>query len=65
MNTLKDGWFSEISPMWPGQCLSLEIEEVLHQEKSNFQDIAVYQTLVLCFLFLLWLITIYMLWTLN
>jgi len=47
MNAFKNGWFSEVSPMWPGQCQSLEIEEMLHQEKSKFQDIAVFKSLVL------------------
>ncbi|EFX79208.1 spermidine synthase-like [Daphnia pulex] len=41
MDSLKNGWFSELSPLWPGQCISLEVEEVLHQEKSEFQDILV------------------------
>lgn len=44
MDFLKDGWFSEVSPLWPGQCISLEVEEVLHQEKSEFQDILVLKT---------------------
>jgi len=44
MDSLKAGWFSEISPMWPSQCMSLEIEEVLHKEKSKFQDIAILKT---------------------
>ncbi len=47
MNSLKNGWFSEISTMWPGQCLSLEIEEVVYQGKSKFQDVVVFQSLVL------------------
>ncbi|CAI9731257.1 DDB1CUL4-associated and CUL4-associated factor 12-like [Octopus vulgaris] len=41
MNKLKDGWFSEVSDLWPGQCMSLEIEQVLHKEKSDFQDIMI------------------------
>lgn len=41
MDFLKSGWFSELSPMWPGQCISLEVDEVLHREKSEFQDILV------------------------
>ncbi len=47
MNSLKNGWFSEISTMWPGQCLSLEIEELLYEGKSKFQDVVVFQSLVL------------------
>lgn len=44
MDALKKGWFSELSPLWPGQCLSLEIEDVIHEEKSKYQDIKVLQT---------------------
>ena len=44
MDSIKQGWFSEVSPMWPGQCLSLQIEEVLHTEKSQFQEIAILKT---------------------
>lgn len=44
MNSFKTNWFSETSPLWPGQCLSLLVEEVLHEEKSQFQDIVVLKT---------------------
>lgn len=44
MNSLKDGWFSELSPLWPGISLSLEVEKVLHKEKSKYQDILVLET---------------------
>eukprot|EP01059_Diplonema_ambulator_P016959 TRINITY_DN28947_c0_g1_i1.p1 TRINITY_DN28947_c0_g1~~TRINITY_DN28947_c0_g1_i1.p1 ORF type:complete len:287 (+),score=100.57 TRINITY_DN28947_c0_g1_i1:49-909(+) len=37
------GWFSEMSPMWPGQAQSLEVEEVLWNEKSDFQDVLVFK----------------------
>ena len=43
--SIKKGWFSEISSMWPGISLSLEIKEKLFSEKSEFQQIDVYQTL--------------------
>jgi len=39
-----DGWFSEISPMWPGISLSLEIEKVIYSHKSKFQQIDLFQT---------------------
>lgn len=39
-----DGWFSEICPMWPGISLSLEIEAVLYSQKSQFQQIDMFQT---------------------
>jgi len=41
---LKEGWFSEFSSLWSGQTFSIEVEEVLHREKSNFQDVLVLQT---------------------
>jgi spermidine synthase len=48
MNALKEGWFSEISPPeiscgWAGQCLSLQAEEILFHEKSQFQDVLVFR----------------------
>lgn len=44
MDSIRKGWFSEISPLWPGQCFSLEIEEVLHRERSAYQDIMIVKT---------------------
>ncbi|CRK99888.1 CLUMA_CG013191, isoform A [Clunio marinus] len=45
MNTLVKGWFSEISDeLWPGQCFSLKVKEILHEEKSEFQDIKILDT---------------------
>ncbi|BFZ23876.1 hypothetical protein BsWGS_26915 [Bradybaena similaris] len=44
MNIIKDGWFTEFSELWPGQCMSLQVEEVLHREKSEYQDILVFKS---------------------
>lgn len=44
MNSLKDGWFSELNDLWPGVSLSLEIKEVIHASKSLYQDILVVET---------------------
>uniref|UniRef100_T1JHS3 Spermidine synthase n=1 Tax=Strigamia maritima TaxID=126957 RepID=T1JHS3_STRMM len=44
MDALKEGWFSELSSLWPNQCLSLEVDQILHREKSKYQDILVLQT---------------------
>ncbi|KAL0476833.1 spermidine synthase [Acrasis kona] len=44
MNAIGEGWFSEISEMWPGQAASLKVKSVLHKEKSNFQDIIVFES---------------------
>ena len=35
--SFKDGWYTEISTMWPGQGLSLQVKEVLFEGKSDFQ----------------------------
>lgn len=48
MDALRNGWFSEIQPdLWPGQCMSLQVDAVLHKEKSPYQEILVLQTWVL------------------
>ncbi|XP_063216671.1 uncharacterized protein LOC134527697 [Bacillus rossius redtenbacheri] len=44
MNGLKEGWFSELNDLWPGVSLSLEVDKVLHSERSEFQDILVLET---------------------
>lgn len=44
MNTLKENWFSEDCQMWPGGTFSFEVKEVLHKEKSQYQDILVLDT---------------------
>ncbi|KAK4261298.1 hypothetical protein QN277_004317 [Acacia crassicarpa] len=38
------GWFSEISPMWPGEAHSLKVEEILFKEKSDYQNVMVFQS---------------------
>ena len=37
------GWFAELSEMWPGQALALEAREVLHQARSEYQDVLVFR----------------------
>eukprot|EP00898_Chlorokybus_atmophyticus_P003176 jgi/Chlat1/385/Chrsp10S01496 len=44
MNTLMQGWYSELSSMWPGQAMCLQVQEVLHEGKSKFQDVMVFQS---------------------
>ena len=41
-----DGWFRENTQnnLWPGQTMSLEVEEILHVEKSLFQDVLVFKS---------------------
>lgn len=33
----QDGWFREMSTMWPGQGMSFKVDEVLFRGKSDFQ----------------------------
>eukprot|EP00045_Choanoeca_perplexa_P004907 m.41442 g.41442 ORF g.41442 m.41442 type:complete len:276 (+) comp12832_c0_seq2:54-881(+) len=38
------GWFTELSPLWPGQGLSLKYEEVLEDVRSDFQHVQILKT---------------------
>jgi len=38
------GWFSQISPMWPGEASSLKVENVLFQGKLDYQNVMVFQS---------------------
>ncbi|KAF8536799.1 S-adenosyl-L-methionine-dependent methyltransferase [Trichophaea hybrida] len=42
--TIKDGWFREISDMWPGQAMALRVNKVLHHEKSKYQDVLIFES---------------------
>lgn len=44
MDLFKKKWFTEANELWPGQAFSLEVEEVLFDEKSEFQHVQVLQT---------------------
>ena len=46
MNHIRNGWFSEINDQWPGQALSLEVEEILYTGRSKHQDILVFKRYV-------------------
>lgn len=37
MGVAKQGWFTELSTMWPGQGLSLKVDEILFQGRSKYQ----------------------------
>ena len=37
-------WFAETEAMWPGQQFCIEVEEVLFNGKSDFQDIIVFKS---------------------
>jgi hypothetical protein len=36
-NVAADGWYTELSTLWPGQGMSLKIDEVLFKGRSDFQ----------------------------
>ncbi|KAI9803061.1 MAG: putrescine aminopropyltransferase [Piccolia ochrophora] len=42
--TIQDGWFREISDMWPGQAMTLKVNQILHHEKSKYQDVLVFES---------------------
>jgi len=44
MDKIQNGWFSEINDFWPGQALSLKVDEVLFHEKSLYQDVIILKT---------------------
>ncbi|PVU86093.1 hypothetical protein BB560_001862 [Smittium megazygosporum] len=39
-----DGWFYETCTFWPGQKMALQVDEILHVEKSKFQDVLVFKS---------------------
>lgn len=39
-----DGWFTELSTMWPGQGMSIKVNEVLFKGRSEFQDVCVFDS---------------------
>jgi len=42
--TIKDGWFREISDMWPGQAMTLKVNRIVHHEKSKYQDVLIFES---------------------
>ena len=43
-NLLSDGWFQEINDLWPGQAMTLKVNQILHHEKSKYQDILIFES---------------------
>jgi spermidine synthase len=39
-----DGWFHERGVLWPGQAMSLQVEQILEHRKSDYQDILVFKS---------------------
>jgi len=44
MDLIIDGWFHERGELWPGQAMSLKVEEVLYHGRSDFQDVLVFKS---------------------
>jgi len=44
MDLIVDGWFIEKNNQWPGQATSLEVDEVLLNTKSEFQDVLIFKS---------------------
>lgn len=44
IDLIKDGWFMEKGTLWPGQAMSLQVEEILFHGQSKFQDILVFRS---------------------
>lgn len=40
---IREGWFHETCSLWPGQALSLQVEQLLHHQRSRYQDILVFR----------------------
>jgi spermidine synthase len=36
-------WFQELIPLLPGQEFSLEMDEILHHQRSKYQDVLVFK----------------------
>ena len=42
--TTDNTWFREKEVMWPGQSMSLRVKELIHEEKSLFQHIQIFES---------------------
>lgn len=40
---IHDGWFREESTMWPGQAMAYKVKKVEHCERTQFQDLGVFE----------------------
>ncbi|KAI9298786.1 spermidine synthase [Neoconidiobolus thromboides FSU 785] len=43
-NLIKDNWFKETSTLWPGQSMTLEVKEILYAQRSQYQDVLVFES---------------------
>ncbi|XP_059174153.1 spermidine synthase-like [Physella acuta] len=43
-SVIEDGWFREVNLQWAGYSLNLQVEEVLYEGKSKYQDILAFKS---------------------
>ena len=43
MDSNLSGWFTERSPMWPGQAFSLKVKKVLLDKQTDFQKLQIFE----------------------
>ncbi|KAK3706217.1 hypothetical protein RRG08_038480 [Elysia crispata] len=43
-SVIENGWFREINTSWDGFSINLKVEEILVQQKSEFQDILIFKS---------------------
>ncbi|XP_043849493.1 spermidine synthase-like [Dromiciops gliroides] len=41
---IREGWFRETCSLWPGQAISLRVDELLHHQRSRYQEILVFRS---------------------
>ena len=44
VDLLMKGWFSEVNSQWPGQAMSLQVQSVLFEQKSEYQHVLVFES---------------------
>jgi len=44
LSRLREGWFSEVNEQWPGVALSFKVDEVLWDQRSEYQHVQVFRT---------------------
>lgn len=41
---IRDGWFHETNSQWPGQAMGLQVQRILHHERSLYQDVLIFES---------------------
>ena len=42
--SIENGWFFEKNGQWPGQAMGIEIQEMLMEKRTKYQDLKVFQS---------------------